>query len=162
MGEKNERDDATEEVCQDEVWWAEQLAKIVRTVGDRSWVDEVETHEMAEDLAANEFVIHTYEERWPSIRVLCEPYVKPKEQQDPWGSDPIVRGTLKWIDRAMEIAHDVKKEFAYCKSSGTWAWFDRDEVENSDAWHGDHASFCDALFDAVHPYLDPDEDDDGE
>ena len=74
------------------------------------------------------------------------------------GIEDYTRQVLGAVDRAIEIADDVKKDFAYDKSTGKWAWYDRDEADNPVAFHGQFDSFCDALFDAVEPYLEPDED----
>lgn len=52
-----------------------------------------------------------------------------------------------------QIATDTKKEFAYDKSTGLWAWFDKDESDRVDVWHGGHKTRFDALTEAVEPYL---------
>jgi hypothetical protein len=58
---------------------------------------------------------------------------------------------LEYVGRVCE---DVRKEFAYDKSAGTWSWFDRDEAENVAAWHTGFETRWDAMLDAAEPYLD--------
>jgi len=59
------------------------------------------------------------------------------------------------IERMMQIAQDIKKRFAYDKSSGLWFWCDRDE--ENDPMAEPFSTFLDALKDAVEPYLHPEE-----
>jgi len=64
----------------------------------------------------------------------------------------------EYLERQMQVAEDIKKAFAYDKSTGKWFWCDRDETNNLDAHHGPFDSFLDALEDAVAPYnVDEDE-----
>ncbi len=57
------------------------------------------------------------------------------------------------LERMMQIAEDIKKEFQYAKDTGNWFWVDRDEVDNADAFQGPFDTFLAALEDAVEPYL---------
>jgi hypothetical protein len=61
------------------------------------------------------------------------------------------------LEAKMKQFVDVKKDFAYDKSQGTWAWFDRDEKDNPDAWHKGFDSFYEMLSDAVEPYFGEEE-----
>jgi hypothetical protein len=64
--------------------------------------------------------------------------------------------TAAQIDRLMSIAQDTKKDFQKRKDTGAWYWFDRDERDNADAYHGPFPSFIAALNDATEPYqIDP-------
>ena len=75
-------------------------------------VDEVETFEESSFLAENEFVIHTYSEDYPMIRVVVEPAARP-DDRDPWGEDP------EWPrkDWARECSENDT-------SLGYWDWVD--------------------------------------
>ena len=61
------------------------------------------------------------------------------------------------LERMEQIAVDIKKVFSYSKTSGKWAWVDRDEADNPnpEAYHGDFDTRLEALKDAVDPYLHP-------
>lgn len=56
------------------------------------------------------------------------------------------------LERAMQVAHDLKKNFTYDKGQGVWYWFDRDEVDNPDGRVGPFATFLAALDDVCEPY----------
>ena len=60
----------------------------------------------------------------------------------------------KQLERYMQIAQDTKKSFSYDKSDGTWAWYDRDEEDNIDAYHVGFSTFWEALLDAIEPYIE--------
>lgn len=68
----------------------------------------------------------------------------------------LTRLNNEWIERAEQIAEDVKKTFIYVKSTGTWAWVDNDEIEIPESYHCGFKTRLDALMDAVEPYLDGD------
>jgi hypothetical protein len=57
------------------------------------------------------------------------------------------------LERMEQIAVDVKKVFVYVKGVGTWAWVDRDEIDEPEAYHGSFDTRLEALKDAVDPYL---------
>ena len=59
-----------------------------------------------------------------------------------------------YLESLEQIAQDTGKEFAYDIHAGSWSWFDRDERDNSECWHGGFKSRLDALKDAIEPYLD--------
>jgi len=61
------------------------------------------------------------------------------------------------VERWMQIAQDIKKEFVYNRATGAWAWVDRDEKDNLDAYHFGFPTFLAALEDAVEPYLEEEE-----
>jgi len=61
---------------------------------------------------------------------------------------------LRALERWMEIAQDIKKEFSYSKCESKWYWHDRGEEENL---HGPHPTFFQCLHDAVEPYIEEDE-----
>ncbi len=58
------------------------------------------------------------------------------------------------LERWMQIAQDVKKEFSYDKYYGSWYWHDRGD----ETLYGPQDTFLDALEDAIHPYLEDDGD----
>lgn len=58
------------------------------------------------------------------------------------------------VERLMQIARDIKKEFTYNKSSGVWYWYDRGE--ETDEMNGPFPTFLHALHDATSPYTEPD------
>lgn len=60
-------------------------------------------------------------------------------------------GTL--IERLELIAQDTRKEFEYDKSTGLWAWLDRNREYDK---HGGFKTRLAALMDAVEPYTDED------
>jgi hypothetical protein len=60
---------------------------------------------------------------------------------------------LESIEYMMRVAQDTKKDFSFDKAQGKWFWFDRDERNNADAYHGPFDRFASALADAVEPYL---------
>jgi hypothetical protein len=61
------------------------------------------------------------------------------------------------LERYMQIAQDIKKEFVYSKSEGKWYWHDRGEdTELSEPFD----TFWLALLDAVAPYTEEDEEND--
>ena len=66
--------------------------------------------------------------------------------------------TEQEINRRMEIAQDIKKEFLYSKSSGEWFWYDCDMELIPDSWHGPLQTFTAALDDATEPYESADSD----
>lgn len=61
------------------------------------------------------------------------------------------------LEEKMQVSHDTKKAYDYDKSSGLWAWGDKDEYD-PDNWHAGFDTFIDALNDAVEPYFNEDSD----
>jgi hypothetical protein len=68
---------------------------------------------------------------------------------------------LGYMEQAMRLFQDIKKELHYNKCEGSWYWSDRDESDNLDAWHGPYQTATAAVHDAVEPYVseleDPEE-----
>jgi hypothetical protein len=58
------------------------------------------------------------------------------------------------LERAEQVAADIKKVFMFDKHAGTWAWSDRDEESNAAAHHTGFATRYAALMDAVGPYIE--------
>lgn len=56
------------------------------------------------------------------------------------------------LERYMQIAQDIKKEFVYHKTSGEWYWYDRGSEDDQ---YGPFLTFWDALLDVVEPYVGP-------
>jgi hypothetical protein len=60
--------------------------------------------------------------------------------------------TAEQIEAWELIAQDTKKEFLYFKETGKWAWCNRGEEESD--YYDDFPTRLDALFDAVEPYTE--------
>ena len=58
------------------------------------------------------------------------------------------------LDRRMQIAQDIRKEFLYDKATSDWYWHDRGDNASLEAIGNPHKTFWDALYDAVEPYLE--------
>lgn len=56
---------------------------------------------------------------------------------------------IKLLEQMELIAVDTRKAFAYNKSTGLWAWYDRNDTQ----YHNGFATRFAALVDAVEPYL---------
>jgi hypothetical protein len=60
------------------------------------------------------------------------------------------------LERMMQIAKDIRKEFHYSKCEGSWQWCDRGE-DVATSGVGPFSNYFEALQDAVTPYLDGEE-----
>lgn len=104
------------------------------------------------------------EESEPSgtVEALCENCGSPRgydgemcicKQQDS-EQKPITEAKTYYLgnlERFMQIAKDIRKEFHFVKATGRWVWTDRDERPEPDSRSFD--SFWKALCDAVEPYI---------
>jgi len=62
------------------------------------------------------------------------------------------------LEKRMRIAEDTKKHIWLGKSTGKWFWCDRDQKEQTTTVRG-FSTFWAALYDAVLPYLEEEDDD---
>lgn len=57
------------------------------------------------------------------------------------------------LERIFNVFYDIRKILSYNKSTGQWAWVDRDEQDNLEAYHNGFKTAFEAMQDAVEPYL---------
>jgi hypothetical protein len=76
------------------------------------------------------------------------------EAYDPHDEQP----TAVTLERYMQIAKDIKKEFVYTKSAGKWYWYDRgDEPLTQEDIGQTFPTFWECLCDAIAPYIEEEE-----
>lgn len=61
---------------------------------------------------------------------------------------------LNGIEDRIKVFLDIKKDFLYDKSTGKWFWFDKDEKDNREAYHGPFDCFVYMIYDATNPYFE--------
>ena len=66
------------------------------------------------------------------------------------------------LERYMEIAWDIRKAISYNRGTGQWTWHDRNEEALFDNEERLFKTFWEALYDAVEPYLYPEDEEDDE
>lgn len=97
----------------------------------------------------------THDEWVAAARITHSPVIfSEMNTQSTTAAAAISAERLEYVSR---ICEDARKEFAYDKHTGSWAWFDRDEAENVSAWHTGFETRWAAMLEAADPYIEDEE-----